>query len=240
MIDDDDEAGAGRFKWPDVPRLAFGPGPDPLLDARLDWIKGNSDRGLGYYLSAYQGAIEALYALAVERRVVVEYAMIPLAFLWRHRIELLLKDIIEGGRQLIGEQLDPEKGHDLLKLWGKARPHILPLGPVDAPELSNAEATITEFQRIDPGADGFRYPLNVRSEQNLSTAPDRINLVLFHDAMDALGNFLSGVRGELGTRLDFFQQYEMEMEREHGQAMSDERRFEMRRRYIEEHRASRT
>jgi hypothetical protein len=33
------DASVSKHKWPDVPRIAFEPGADRLLDARLDWIR---------------------------------------------------------------------------------------------------------------------------------------------------------------------------------------------------------
>jgi hypothetical protein len=62
---------------------------------------------------------------------------------------------------------------------------------------------------IDPGADGFRYPLNWdRTARSLPNAPEYVNLRILHEAMEALANFLSGVRSELGTRLDYIAQME--------------------------------
>jgi hypothetical protein len=247
----DTTSGGEHFKWPDVPRLAFGPGPDPLLDARLDWVRDEVDGGQNYYINAYREAIEVLYESAIERRIIVEHAVIPLAFLWRHRIELLLKDIIRAARLILctpdKEKLSnkasesPTKKkkknwHDLDDLWAEAKPHIMDLGPAGAPEIINAEETITAFQRIDPGADGFRYPLNTSGGKNLGTAPERINLVRLQDAMEALANFLSAVRGQLGARLAFFLEREHERQLDYGGAISDEQRAEMRRRYMEERR----
>lgn len=219
MSDDEKRSevqGFHPFAWPDVPRVAFDGGQDVDLDARLDWVRSEPDLGVGYYERAYEAAIEALYEKVLGGSIVVEYALFPLAFLWRHRIELLLKGVVHAGARLWCDEKVATDGHDLIKLWEKARRYSEPLGPKNAPELANAQQTLADFQRIDPGADGFRYPLGRKGTQNLGDAPDRVNLASLQRAMSAVANFLSGVQAELAGRLEYFLEQESEMAREYG------------------------
>lgn len=140
----------------------------------------------------------------VEDRLSPDLAVFPLAFLWRHHIELALKDIIIDGRKLAEESLGHPAGHGLVNLWNKARPYIEACGDPNAPELANVEANIHEFEKVDPRADGFRYPRARDGVQpNLTGAPREVNLELLHDAMLAVSNFLDAVQMEQATRLDY-------------------------------------
>ena len=85
-------------------------------------------------------------------------------------------------------------------LWTTARSDIADLGPADTPELRNVERGLREFESLDPGADGFRYPLARDGEnRSLPGAPEHVNLIQLHESTEALSDFLSAVRTELKT-----------------------------------------
>ena len=185
--------------WPDVPRLCFGPGEPGLLNACVGWVQSRPHE-MGGYVEGYRRAAVALYEGAVETNESPDYVVFPMAFLWRHHIELALKDIIAAGRQLAGEPWGFPPHHRLLDLWRDARPHITQCGDPAAPELDNVEANLREFETVDPWSDGFRYPLNRdRTGRSLPNAPEYVNLRVLHDGMEALANFLSAVRSSWGS-----------------------------------------
>ena len=153
---EEERKGSDLMSWPGVPRLAFGPGPFGELDANLAWARKRA-RDMYGYVEGYRRAAGALYAYAVETHASPDYMLFPIAFAWRHYVEIALKDIIAAGRQLAGEVWGFPKGHHLLDLWCQARPFITELGDPAAPELANVESNIREFDRIDHAGDGFRY-----------------------------------------------------------------------------------
>lgn len=200
--------------WPDVPRLCFGPGEPAELNACVGWVQARPHDMFGY-VEGYRKAAVALFESTVATNTSPDYVVFPITFLWRHHVELALKDIIATGRQLAGEPWGFPANHRLLELWKEARPHIVECGDPFAPELANVEANLREFGEIDPRSDGFRYPLNRdRTERSLPNAPEYVNLRVLHEAMEALANFLSGVRSELGVRLEYVVQMEAEMSRD--------------------------
>jgi hypothetical protein len=210
MSDEDIES---SMPWPDVPRLAFGPGHPVDLNANLAWVRSRP-RDMYGYVEGYRRAAVALYDYAVESRSSPEYMLFPIAFAWRHYLEIALKDIIAAGRELAGEVWGYPKGHHILDLWREAHPHINELGDPAAPELANVENNIREFDRIDFGGDGFRYPLNLAGTvPSLGNAPANVNLRVLHEAMDAIAMFLSAVRSELSSRLNYVMEYEAEQAR---------------------------
>jgi hypothetical protein len=164
------------------------------------------------YVEGYRRAATALYEHTSTTGGSPDYFVFPIAFLWRHHLELALKDVISLGRLLEDEPRAFPVGHRLLDLWNVAREHIVKCGDPNAPELVNVEANLREFENIDPYADGFRYPLNRdQTARSLPNAPDYVNLRVLHEGMEALANFFSGVRSELAVRLDYKLQMEAEM-----------------------------
>ena len=149
MMDEHDHE---RIAWPDVPRLAFGPGTPGELNADVQWVQSRPQDMYGY-IEGYRRAARAVFAFAVETRASPEYMLFPIAFTWRHYLELALKDIIAAARSLVGKEWGFPQGHRLLDLWREARPHIAELGDPTSPELDIVEANICEFERIDPYAD---------------------------------------------------------------------------------------
>ena len=206
--DDDDERGSDNADlWPDVPRSCFAPGPWPL-NACVGWVLSRPHE-LDGYATGYRRAACVLFDTAIKTNMSPDYTVFPLVFLWRHHLELSLKDIIATGRQIAGEKWGFPAGHDLWKLWKEARPYAEDCGTDGSPEIVNVEATIQELQKIDPSSDGFRYPLNVKlTGVALQNAPEWVNLLTFHEAMLAVSNLLSGVRASLGNRLDYIAENE--------------------------------
>lgn len=196
------------MRWPDVPRLAFAPGGAADLNADVAWVRSRPREMYGH-VEGFRRMAVAAYEYAVESRSSPEYMLFPIAFAWRHYLEIALKDIIAAGGELAGDEWWHPAGHKLLDLWRDARPHIIQLGDPNAPELANVEHNIREFHRIDPGGDGFRYTLDVNlTTASLANAPASVSLRLLHEAMDAVYMFLSAVKSELSSRLDYVAEYE--------------------------------
>jgi len=203
MALDDEEP--PTFIWPDVPRICFGPGEPRHLNANLDWVLGTVEVGNRAYSLGYLRAAEALYVHSTEcGRLSPDYIIFPLAFLWRHYVELALKEIIVLGRELQGEAFTKlPTHHRLLALWEAAKPYIIVHGSLDSPELANVESNINELERIDPYATGFRYLLD-RSQKarGLTEHPSDVNLGVLQEAMVALGAFFEGVNSCQSAALD--------------------------------------
>ena len=154
------------------------------------------------YVEGYRRAAVALFRWAVETHESPERVVFPLAFLWRHHIELALKEIIAVGRQVRGEPWGHPSGHRLRELWDEAKAHLAACG-AEAAHLANVETNIDEFAKVDPGADGFRFPLNLKQTGvSMPEAPSHVNLAVLNEAMQALANFFEAGRSELGARRD--------------------------------------
>ena len=190
--------------WPDVPRVCFTHEGPPGYEACLSWCLGS---GLGEraYVEGYRRAAESFYEHATRcQRMSPDYVVFPLAFLWRHHLELALKDIISTGQGLAGEEADFPKRHNLLQLWRLALPYVVVQGDPNAPELDNVASNIKEFERIDPQATGFRYLQDKKGNGvGLADPPSTVNIATMQEAMVAVSNFLDAVHSCQGRALDW-------------------------------------
>lgn len=86
----------------------------------------------------------------------------------------------------------------------EAKVYIAEAIPQHATEVENVAFNLTEFEKIDPIADGFRCPMDSKySDRSLPNAPEWVNLATFHEAMLALSHFFSCTESELKARLDY-------------------------------------
>ena len=192
--DAQDEHRAPGLTWPDVPRLAFGhchPGPV----ANIQWQREHG--GMYGYVEGYVWAARTLYEQATGGGKAPESLIFPLAFLWRHHLELSLKWVIALGRRSDGGEFAYPAGHKLVSLWKQARPIIEPMGPPDSPELQNVAATLSELEKIDPYASGWRYPIDLQGVSSMKKVPDSVSLARFQEAMEAVSLFLECARTQL-------------------------------------------
>jgi hypothetical protein len=193
MTPDDDRADE---LWPDVPRISFGPGEPANLNACLDWVLGSREVGMQAYILGYSRAAQALFEHSTScNRFSPNTVLFPLAFLWRHYVELALKQIIRLGQLLNQESPGTAAAHHrLLDLWKAAKPYIVEHCSAETPEMSNVQANIEEIERIDSYATGFRYLLSRdQKTMGLTDQPKLINLKVLHEAMLALSNFFDAV-----------------------------------------------
>lgn len=198
----DEEESAGNAPWLNMPLAGFGPGPERRLNAQIERNQGTRE-GMFRYAEGYRRAASAVFASALTTKEPPEFTVWPLAFLWRHHLELTLKWIIATGHELHGELATFPERHHLDELWRDAKRYIVETSSADAPGIAEVEAAIHDFERIDPGADGFRYPFARKSRDgSLHDAPREVNLRNLHDAMAAVATFLDCAHDMLTVTLD--------------------------------------
>ena len=89
--------------------------------------------------------------------------VLPIAFLYRHYLELLLKVLIREGNKVLGNPPDLPKIHEIDKLWEKLKPILIQVYKPYTPEATEVEAVekcIKEFADIDANSQAFRYPVD--------------------------------------------------------------------------------
>lgn len=115
----------------------------------------------------------------------------PTIFLYRHYLELRLKELILAyGGNLSGISNE----HSLLNLWKELRKqddvHPEALSPETLKDLETAEKIITQFDDIDKKSQVFRYPIDKKARVTVS--PIQIDMVRVKEMLGWLGQFLDG------------------------------------------------
>lgn len=125
-------------------------------NACINW----SDDPLELYARAYKEAAEKLISEVVRSQRGQDTLVYPIVFLYRHYIELRLKEIIQEGRRLLEEPGNFPPHHRIHDLWLTAMEIIEKVFENDEgkPDFGFVEHVLAEFSKYDPGSFSFRYP----------------------------------------------------------------------------------
>lgn len=191
---------------------------DPVLPSNLKlfdhaedwWHNATLSTGADSWHEIAQGyriAANTLVDHAVASRVALDWVAFPIAFLYRHYVELSLKAILIDAGNLLDRPQDPGNSHRLLDLWGKLRPLLEEISPGENPDfLDRSGGLIGEFESLDPGSYAFRYPVDTAGRPSLP-ADTGINirqmkavmaeLAILFDGAGAMISEYEGYRGEM-------------------------------------------
>lgn len=178
------------FNWPKKGDRAFAPSISPEDQTRLEAFVMPTD---GTYLVGFQRAADMILEAAQSDDLNPDDLFFPVAYLYRHHLELMLKELVclgvrvgslEGCRSILG-------GHNLHKLWNKAKHLIKEVWP-DSPadDLNAAEKMILDFHKLDPTGQAFRYARDKNGTPYLTDGPLRVDLKNLKSAADAVSRFL--------------------------------------------------
>jgi hypothetical protein len=171
---------------------------DARGEARLHW----GYHSLDLYASGFKEAADILVDRIVEGQGSSDSLVFPIGFLYRHYLELRLKQIIKSGRILIREGHGFPTGHKLTDLWKEVR-RILektwPDGNQD--ELDAVEECIFEVDRVDVRSDAFRYPVDKDGHSTLAHLP-ALSLPNLKDVVDRISTVLDGSSYGISVYLD--------------------------------------
>lgn len=142
-----------------------------------------------------------------------DYLVYPILYLYRHHIEMVLKDIV----RLSGDLLDqPQsktrkenlKKHDLAKLWRMIRSNLNPISdlagerhlPTD--DLDGICSYMKQLNAHDPAGICFRYARQHDTTRTLDADLIHINIRSFAIHMEKLADYLDGIEGWFKTLVD--------------------------------------
>lgn len=147
---------------------------------------------------------------------------IQIVFLYRHYIELLLKEIIRSAPYLIDRELTvAEKkhleGHRLDLLWNDFKPLSVAITKVagwsELPieDIEGINDYICQISEIDPHLCSLRYAYSKKGAPSLPKGLTHINLRHFGELMDRLARYLWGIDVGMSAIEDMKHDYESEM-----------------------------
>lgn len=160
---------------------------------------------LGSYAHAYQQAANSLVEVFRGKPYYSDAEACPIVFLYRHSIELYLKEIVLWGAGLVhlqtGDALDVDglfRRHEFELLLPHVKRVFEVAGWLNSREaapkygtFAEIESVIMEFDKIDPQSFAFRYPIDKKGDAPL---PEQFhfNVVKLGEEMDQLLRMLYG------------------------------------------------
>lgn len=137
----------------------------------------------------YIESADVLVSLSLDDTGMMDIHVDTICFLYRHALELRLKDLLwKSAYAAQGEKHVP-KHHCLGNLWKDLQLNVSSLAGEDIP-LSQAELFavadfLREFEKHDPRSDAFRYPYDKQMRRShsdlnhvhLSTLKNRLHLI---------------------------------------------------------------
>ena len=141
-------------------------GDSIFVTGEKDWrnnacINFTSDN-LWAYETGYKLAGDIVSEYVLRTKSEQDVLVYPMMFMYRHYLELRLKQLIWEGAQLINQEAEYPHGHDLMELWLKCRPILEEIYTKNASNsdpvfLDRAEQVIGEIYEHDWNGEAFRY-----------------------------------------------------------------------------------
>ncbi len=176
-----------EFELPRQGDPLFMSGPEWIYNARLN-IEPPT---LSLYAKGYKKAAD----LVVEsvREYDLDYVVYPVCYLYRHYLELQLKNIINIGRKLLKGGKGFPQDHDIQKLWKECKSLLEEAWPGQEDDyLDPIEQCIEEFVSVDKKAESFRYPRDKQGNLSLRGVSSHINLRNLAQVMSRIASCLDG------------------------------------------------
>lgn len=162
------------------------------------WVSGGGD--FYYLVEGYRTAAEVLVAYVSEGRH-QDRLVYPIVFLWRHHLELRLKECVRLVYELRETGRDFPRTHRLVDLWSIVRSEIeKDSGSHD--DCTNAEAIIRHLDAADPLSMAFRYPVDRDGAPMLVGIPRVVSIDVVHESLVGVANFLAAVSTEFSQRVE--------------------------------------
>jgi len=151
-----------------------------------------------------------------------DFLVYPIVFLYRHYIELVLKEIIRRAPYLVERDLNADEkrhleGHRLDFLWNDFKPlssAIAKVGGWDnlpSEDIHGIDDYIRQISEVDPNSYSLRYAYSKKGDPTLPESLTHINLRHFGELMDRLANYLWGIDMGISALEDMKHDYESEM-----------------------------
>jgi hypothetical protein len=187
-----------QLPWPRSGDQVFGPDEDWYNNAFINSAFDGWDLNASGYLQAAQLLVKAI----VNTRESPDAVVYPIAFLYRHYLELRLKTIITEGQELLGQRVELRMDHNLDGLLKTARKIIEEVYSKDPKEPVKAvEECMVQFCNLDRQSYAFRYPADKLGNRYLKDLK-LLNVRQLGEVMDRISGFLESVSTGIAAYLD--------------------------------------
>lgn len=159
----------------------------------------------GYFLAAHL-LTQHVRKDKTERNLLV----FPICYLYRHNLELNLKELISAGQRVFGPINAHVTHHRIKDLWavGKQLLRKADPGRPDPHEFGNVDRVIDYISVVDEDAQAFRFPKKMNGDRSLDTVSE-IDL-------ESLGEMVNSVTLYLWGCIDWIDYIEQSTPKESG------------------------
>ena len=165
------------------------------------------------YTEGYRRAARCLVEHVSKTGRSQDFLVYPVIFLYRHNIELCLKEIIQAALQLLNRNADEKQkknlnGHRLDDLWRDAKSLLSEVATsagwqnLPKSDVDGIESYIRQISIIDPQSFSFRYARSKKGEKYIPPQLHHINLRHFLDHIETLVEYLDGLSEGLNSLLE--------------------------------------
>lgn len=173
------------FEWPDGTQDATHLGSNWRSHALPQW----TGLSLVAVARSFQEAAEAVFESLRVRSPDALY--LPIQYLWRHHIELMLKANIDIWTRLPGSSVGSLAGHDLRQLHADFRELVEGIASGDdTRDVLSGEQALETLLRLEPHHDASRYPTSLDGQPY--SRPERVDLIELRRAARAVSALLGG------------------------------------------------
>lgn len=175
-----------EFPTPFKTNSLFGPGPNPDLNACVGVNGGPYDAWA--YAQGYFRAGKALVNDQRHNAGLVDLAVYPIAYLYRHAVELAVKHLVTALPVLWDEAAAVKLTHELGTNWELAKSFLsrdINFDP-DSSLVPAIDRIVKDLSDFDPRGEVFRFPESRTGDTHLLEARI-INLAVLGEQMDLVG-----------------------------------------------------
>jgi hypothetical protein len=184
-----------EFAWPATGDQVF-TSSDNWNDAVLADDPEQHRMRMATMVTGYKGAADALVDQAGKGTAERDSLVYPIVFLYRHYIELELKQLIWIYGPKVG--VEPNwKSHDIRHLWALFTKMTKAWSVIDEGDAEKIVGRhVAAFAKLDPGSFSFRYTMDTDGEP-MPIGRDRLDLNHLRDIMKTVDAFFVGTDGYL-------------------------------------------
>jgi len=204
--------------WPRKGDRLFKEDEDFLKNPRLFSLFGCSEKWY-LYPRGYLRAADLLVEHIIKDRTERNFLVYPIVFLYRHYIELELKEFIRDGNDFLDKSENFPACHNLDELWRRCKEIIEKIEELE-PEvpkeaLDSMEELIHQFSKVDSDSTAFRYPTD-KNEKPLLKDLSYIDIENLKEVMSRIDKFLNDVGNYIDYQREMKAEMKAEMEAEYG------------------------
>ena len=188
-----------KQKWPSKGMKVFTTDVDWWNQASISYYR--KPEKLSLYAEGYKIAGDLIIDYVKKNRIEQDALIYPMVFLYRHYIELVLKDIIKDSRKIFDEKVEFPETHKISSLWQIVKGYLRRTKDLNnTKDIESVDKIMEEFAIQDPDSMSFRYPEDKKGNELLSNL-NNVNLRQIADVVDALHSYFFGVQSILGELL---------------------------------------